>query len=144
MVYIACLCVVSARDEGRGQAAVAELQKEGLQPKFHQLDILSTDSINKLHAFLKGNYAGLDILVNNAGMAYKVRHEVLVIIINDDNDDNDNDNKMIIIIMIKIMIMIVIIIMMMIIIMIMITIVMIIMMIIVIIVITKIIFIIRI
>ena len=139
MVYIACLCVVSARDEGRGQAAVAELQKEGLQPKFHQLDILSTDSINKLHAFLKDNYTGLDILVNNAGMAYKVRHEILVIIIND-----DNDNKMIIIIMIKIMIMIVIIIMMMIIIMIMITIVMIILMIIVIIVIIIIILIIRI
>ena len=75
-VFIACLCVVSARDEGRGQAAVAELQKEGLQPKFHQLDILSTDSINKLHAFLKGNYAGLDILVNNAGIAYKVRHGI--------------------------------------------------------------------
>lgn len=61
-----------ARDEGRGQAAVEELKKEGLNPKFHQLDIDDINSINRLRDFVKDKYGGLDLLVNNAGIAYKV------------------------------------------------------------------------
>ena len=49
-----------------------ELAKEGLSPKFHQLDIDDTSSINKLKDFVKDKYGGLNILVNNAGVAYKV------------------------------------------------------------------------
>lgn len=52
--------------------AVDELCKEGLNPKFHQLDIDDTASIERLYNFLKVNYGGLDVLVNNAGIAYKV------------------------------------------------------------------------
>ncbi len=64
--------IFSARDRGRGEAAVAALQQEGLHPKFHQLDITDTDSIRKLADYLKDNYGGLDVLVNNAAIAYKV------------------------------------------------------------------------
>ena len=64
--------ISSARDEGRGQAALKELQGEGLNPKFHQLDIDDSASITRLRDFLKEQYGGLDVLVNNAGIAYKV------------------------------------------------------------------------
>jgi len=62
-----------ARDESRGQDAVAAFAKEGLHPKYHQLDIDDEESIKRLRQFLVDNYGGLDLLVNNAGIAYKVR-----------------------------------------------------------------------
>ena len=62
----------SARDEQRGQEAVKKLSEEGCSPKFHQLDLLSLESIQKIKKFLEEQYGGLDILVNNAGIAYKV------------------------------------------------------------------------
>ncbi|XP_041359853.1 carbonyl reductase [NADPH] 1-like [Gigantopelta aegis] len=64
--------ILTARDEGRGQQAVTDLKKEGLSPKFHQLDITDHDSIVKLKSFLQSTYGGLDILVNNAGISYTV------------------------------------------------------------------------
>ncbi|CAG5124073.1 unnamed protein product [Candidula unifasciata] len=62
---------LTSRDEGRGQIAVQELEKEGLQPRYHQLDLNSHDSIVRLRDFLQKQYQGLDVLVNNAGIAYK-------------------------------------------------------------------------
>ncbi|XP_019384448.1 PREDICTED: carbonyl reductase [NADPH] 1-like [Crocodylus porosus] len=63
---------LTAREAGRGQTAVAELQKEGLKPLFHQLDISDLQSIRALRDFLKEKYGGLNVLVNNAGIAFKV------------------------------------------------------------------------
>ena len=64
--------VLTSRDEGRGNEAVAELKgKEGLNPVYHQLDITSRDSIEGLVTFIKDQYGGLDVLINNAGIAYK-------------------------------------------------------------------------
>ncbi|XP_067663238.1 carbonyl reductase [NADPH] 1-like [Haliotis asinina] len=63
--------ILTARDVDRGQQAVADLNQEGLRPRFHQLDITDTDSVNALAAFLRDNYGGLDVLVNNAAIAYK-------------------------------------------------------------------------
>jgi len=62
---------LTARDVERGEAAVAELEKLGLHPKFHQLDIDSSESIHKFRDFLKTKYGGIDVLVNNAAIAYK-------------------------------------------------------------------------
>ncbi|XP_006025771.1 carbonyl reductase [NADPH] 1 [Alligator sinensis] len=59
---------LTAREAGHGQAAVAELQKEGLKP----LDINDLQSIRALRNFLKEKYGGLNVLVNNAGIAFKV------------------------------------------------------------------------
>lgn len=64
--------LLTARDEERGQAAVKELQAQGMTPKFHQLDISSRDSCEKLRDFIETHYGGLDILVNNAGMALRL------------------------------------------------------------------------
>ncbi|NXO77392.1 CBR1 reductase, partial [Sitta europaea] len=63
---------LTSRDVGRGQAAVAQLQQEGLRPLFHQLDIDDLQSIRALRDFLKDKYGGLNVLVNNAGIAFKV------------------------------------------------------------------------
>uniref|UniRef100_A0A2I3NHA3 Carbonyl reductase 1 n=1 Tax=Papio anubis TaxID=9555 RepID=A0A2I3NHA3_PAPAN len=64
--------VLTARDVARGQAAVQQLQAEGLSPRFHQLDIDDPQSIRTLRDFLLKEYGGLDVLVNNAGIAFKV------------------------------------------------------------------------
>ncbi|KAH7966952.1 hypothetical protein HPB49_020882 [Dermacentor silvarum] len=62
---------LTARDEKRGNSAVAELNKQLLRPKFHQLDIDDIESVRRFRDFLKSTYGGLDVLVNNAGIAFK-------------------------------------------------------------------------
>ncbi|XP_069688609.1 carbonyl reductase [NADPH] 3-like isoform X2 [Periplaneta americana] len=66
------LVYLTARDVGRGEAAVAELKKLGLEPKFHQLDITDQESLDSFRDFIKKEHGGIDILVNNAAMAYKI------------------------------------------------------------------------
>ncbi|XP_026643242.1 carbonyl reductase [NADPH] 1-like isoform X1 [Microtus ochrogaster] len=61
--------VLTARNQARGQAAVQQLQAEGLNPRFHQLDIDDLHSIRAIRDFLLNEYGGLDVLVNNAGIA---------------------------------------------------------------------------
>jgi len=62
---------LTARDEARGLAAVDELKKEGLNPKFHLLDLGNEQTIVKLRDFMKETHGEIDVLVNNAGMAFK-------------------------------------------------------------------------
>ena len=64
--------ILVARDEGRGNEAIKILKEEGLKPEFHQLDILSAESIEKFKSHLEQKHGGLDVLVNNAGIAYSV------------------------------------------------------------------------
>ncbi|XP_055948957.1 carbonyl reductase [NADPH] 1-like isoform X2 [Argiope bruennichi] len=63
---------LTARSEERGKTAVEQLKAEGLNPKFHLLDIENIESIKSLADFLKKEYGGLDVLVNNAAIAYKM------------------------------------------------------------------------
>ncbi|XP_044106900.1 carbonyl reductase [NADPH] 1-like [Neovison vison] len=63
--------VLTARDEARGRAAVQQLQAEGLNPRFHLLDIDDLQSIRALRDFVRKEYGGLDVLVNNAGIIFK-------------------------------------------------------------------------
>merc|ERR1711872_391357 len=62
---------LTSRDEGRGKDAVETLKKEGLNPKFHVLDVCNEETVVKLRDFMKEKYGGIDVLVNNAGIAFK-------------------------------------------------------------------------
>ena len=66
---------LAPRDQTRGSEAVAKLNKEGLQPKYHTLDVCDEQSILKLRDFMKEKYGGIDVLVNNAGIASAVDDE---------------------------------------------------------------------
>ena len=63
---------LTSRSEERGQAAVKTLREEGLDPKFHVLDIGNEQTIVKLREFIEEKYGGIDVLVNNAGIAFNV------------------------------------------------------------------------
>ncbi|XP_060896335.1 carbonyl reductase [NADPH] 1-like [Labrus mixtus] len=63
---------LTARDAGRGQAAVESLASKGLKANFHQLDIDDLNSIKAAATYFKDKYGGVDVLVNNAGIAFKV------------------------------------------------------------------------
>ncbi|XP_053605011.1 carbonyl reductase [NADPH] 1-like [Plodia interpunctella] len=60
---------LTSRDEGRGRAAVAELNKLGLKPVYHQLDVANRESVKRFSEHLKKTHGGIDILVNNAAVA---------------------------------------------------------------------------
>ena len=63
--------ILTSRNERLGKEAIEKLEAEGLKPKYHQLDITSFESIDRLKQHLVQQYGGLDVLVNNAGIAYK-------------------------------------------------------------------------
>jgi len=67
---------LTARDTTRGLNAVSELKKQGLNPKFHQLDVNDDDSVNTFRDYLQNTYGGLDVLVNNAAIAFKVIKDI--------------------------------------------------------------------
>uniref|UniRef100_C3ZGZ6 Carbonyl reductase [NADPH] 1 n=1 Tax=Branchiostoma floridae TaxID=7739 RepID=C3ZGZ6_BRAFL len=66
---------LTARSSDRGEEAAQKLRKEGLSPRFHQLDITDDHSIQALKTHLLDTHGGLDVLVNNAGIAFKVADE---------------------------------------------------------------------
>jgi len=61
---------LTSRNVERGLEAVKELEKEGLKPKFHQLDVSDIKSIEKLRDDMVSEYGGIDVLINNAGIAF--------------------------------------------------------------------------
>lgn len=63
---------LTSRDEKRGKSAVEELNKLGLNPHYHQLDIDDESSVTRLRDYLQTRYGGLDALVNNAAIAFKM------------------------------------------------------------------------
>ena len=62
---------LTSRDETRGREAVEALKIEGLDPKFHVLDIGNEQTVETLRDFMKEKYGGIDVLINNAGIAFK-------------------------------------------------------------------------
>lgn len=63
-----------ARDENAGAKVCGELSKElnVTNIKYHQLDITSQESINKLRDHVMEKFGGLDVLINNSGVLLKV------------------------------------------------------------------------
>jgi NAD(P)-dependent dehydrogenase (short-subunit alcohol dehydrogenase family) len=60
--------ILTARSLPAGEAATAELQAQGLDVIFHQLDVTDGDSVAQLAHTLDQDGGRLDILVNNAGI----------------------------------------------------------------------------
>ncbi|CAG4991583.1 unnamed protein product [Colias eurytheme] len=59
---------LTSRDENRGRKAVEELNKLGLKPQYHQLDVSDRNSVIKFRDHIKEKHGHLDILVNNAAI----------------------------------------------------------------------------
>lgn len=62
------LVILTARSEKRGRAAADALAGEGLDVRFHPLDVTEEASAKTLAGFLSGEYGRLDILINNAAI----------------------------------------------------------------------------
>lgn len=61
--------LVGARDTGRGEAAVAQLQEEGIRAEFILIDLTQPATITAAAQTIEERHGKLDILVNNAGVA---------------------------------------------------------------------------
>ncbi|URE01777.1 KR domain [Musa troglodytarum] len=64
--------ILTARDEQRGLAAVADLQASGASDSdvlFHQLDVADSASVASLADFVRDQFGKLDVLVNNAAVS---------------------------------------------------------------------------
>uniref|UniRef100_A0A3B4EM06 Carbonyl reductase 1 n=1 Tax=Pygocentrus nattereri TaxID=42514 RepID=A0A3B4EM06_PYGNA len=61
---------LTARDVGRGQAAVVGLKGVGLSPLFHQLDITDPASVRTARDFFKAQYGGVDVLINYSSVQF--------------------------------------------------------------------------
>lgn len=65
--------VLTARDPDKGAKAAANLQKEGVEAFFQELDVTQPASARQAAAFVAGELGRLDALVNNAAIAIDPR-----------------------------------------------------------------------
>jgi carbonyl reductase 1 len=65
------LIYLTARDKGRGEAALKQLEQDSqLKIKYHHLDITDESSVKDLAKHLKETHTeGIDFVINNAGIA---------------------------------------------------------------------------
>ncbi len=68
LARLAYRVILTARKTVEGEAAAQALQKDGLDVRFHNLDVTDGASVQQLVDFIQGNYGRLDVLVNNAGV----------------------------------------------------------------------------
>jgi NAD(P)-dependent dehydrogenase (short-subunit alcohol dehydrogenase family) len=61
--------LLGARDEARGQAAVAKLKAEGADARFVKLDVTDQGTVQRAEEWIEKEFGRLDILINNAGIA---------------------------------------------------------------------------
>ncbi|OWF55653.1 Carbonyl reductase [NADPH] 1 [Mizuhopecten yessoensis] len=62
--------ILTSRMTPKGKDALRVLQKEGLNPVFHELDITQSESIWMLRKYIEDHYGGIDILINNAAVSF--------------------------------------------------------------------------
>ena len=74
IITIVVVLIHIARDENAGAKVCGKLSKElnVTNIKYHQLDITSQESINKLRDHVMEKFGGLDVLINNSGVLLKV------------------------------------------------------------------------
>lgn len=61
--------ILGVRDIARGDTAVQELKREGINAEAILFDALNPATFQDVYTYLAGKYGKLDILVNNAGVA---------------------------------------------------------------------------
>ncbi|KPI98445.1 Carbonyl reductase [NADPH] 1 [Papilio xuthus] len=59
---------LTSRNEAQGKSAVDNLNKQGLRPEYHQLDVTDRASVLTFKEHILNMYGGIDILINNAGV----------------------------------------------------------------------------
>lgn len=60
--------LLGARDQQKGEMAVAKLKLEGVEAIFVLLDVTQDDSVRQAKEWVEVKYGKLDVLVNNAGI----------------------------------------------------------------------------
>jgi NAD(P)-dependent dehydrogenase (short-subunit alcohol dehydrogenase family) len=60
--------LVGARDQAKGEAAVAELKKDGVDARAVKLDVDNSSDYEAVKKLIEKDYGRLDILINNAGI----------------------------------------------------------------------------
>ena len=61
--------LIGARDLAKGEAAAAELKKEGIDAQAVKFDVVNDSDVKAAAAKIEKEYGKLDILVNNAGVS---------------------------------------------------------------------------
>ncbi|HEX3373256.1 MAG TPA: SDR family oxidoreductase [Edaphobacter sp.] len=60
--------LVGARDQAKGEAAVTELKKDGVEARAVRLDVDNPSDYEAVKKLIEKDYGRLDILINNAGI----------------------------------------------------------------------------
>src|SRR5271168_4693474 len=60
--------LIGVRDEAKGEAAVAELKKDGVEARAGKRDMENGTGYAAVAKLIEKDYGGLDILINNAGI----------------------------------------------------------------------------
>jgi NAD(P)-dependent dehydrogenase (short-subunit alcohol dehydrogenase family) len=63
--------LLGARDLAKGEAAAAQLKKEGIDARAVKLDVLDTTDHAAVAKLIEKEFGALDILVNNAGVSFE-------------------------------------------------------------------------
>ena len=64
--------LIGARDLAKGQAAVEDLKRDGVEARAVKLDVMNADDVKAVAAQIEKHFGMLDILVNNAGVTHEV------------------------------------------------------------------------
>lgn len=60
--------VLTSRDDTKGLKAVDELNRDGLNVAYHNLDVTSGNSVDAFQTYCQNTFGRVDVLVNNAGV----------------------------------------------------------------------------
>jgi len=69
--------IITARSKDKAKLAASSLDSISDQVHYHQLDINSQESVNKIKSWVQSEFGRLDVLVNNAAINYDTWNSAL-------------------------------------------------------------------